>query len=72
VFRRGAGGISAVRASAFAAALGGFMAQGLYDYFFYDLAFLVFFVAMVWGTVHSLLVDTNDEMATPRALDIGI
>jgi O-antigen ligase len=58
VFRRGAGGgVSAVRASAFAAALGGFMAQGLYDYFFYDLAFLVFFVAMVWGTVHSLSND---------------
>jgi O-antigen ligase len=71
VFRRGGGGaiagggISAVRASAFAAALGGFMAQGLYDYFFYDLAFLVFFVAMVWGTVHSLSIDAEHETLAP-------
>jgi hypothetical protein len=46
-----------VRASGFAAALVGFMAQGLYDYLLWDLAFLVFFVAMLWGSVHALRVD---------------
>lgn len=50
------GGPSTVRASAFAAALGGFMAQGLYDYLFFEVAFLIFFVAMVWGTIHALSV----------------
>ena len=57
VLARGGGGSSAVRASAFAAALGGFMAQGLYDYLFYEIAFLVFFVVLVWGAIHALSVD---------------
>lgn len=57
VLARGSGGSSIVRASAFAAALGGFMAQGLYDYLFFELAFLIFFVTMIWGTVHALSVD---------------
>jgi hypothetical protein len=59
VFTRRGGGMSTVRASAFAAALAGLMAQGLYDYLFYDTAFFVFFVALVWGTVHSLSVDSG-------------
>ena len=54
VIGRGSGSLSAVRASACAAALGGLMAQGLYDYLFYELAYLVLFVTMVWGTVHAL------------------
>jgi hypothetical protein len=54
VLTRGGSGSSVVRASAFAAALGGFMAQGLYDYLFYEIAFLAFFAALVWGAVHAL------------------
>jgi hypothetical protein len=57
VLARGGGGSSVVRASAFAAALGGFMAQGLYDYLFYEIAFLAFFVALVWGSIHALSVE---------------
>jgi O-antigen ligase len=57
VLKHGKGGTSAVRASAFAAALGGFLAQGLYDYLFYEIAFVVFVLAMVWGTIHALSVD---------------
>jgi hypothetical protein len=61
----GRGGVSAVRASAFAAALGGFMAQGLYDYLFYEIDVLIFFVALVWGVVHALSVDEEQRSATP-------
>lgn len=57
VLARRGGGPSTVRASAFAAALSGFLAQGLYDYLFFELAFLIFVVAMVWGTIHALSVD---------------
>jgi O-antigen ligase len=66
VFARRDASMSTVRASAFAAALGGLLAQGLYDYLFYDIAFLVFFVAMVWGAVHSLSVDTGAESVARR------
>lgn len=55
--RRAGGGASAVRASGFAAALAGFMAQGLYDYVLWDLAFLVVFIALLWGVLHALHVD---------------
>jgi hypothetical protein len=61
VLRRGGGGASTVRASGFAAALVGFMAQGLYDYVLWDLAFLVVFVALLWGVVHAL---RTDELAS--------
>jgi hypothetical protein len=57
VLKRAGGGTSAVRASGFAAALGGFMAQGLYDYVLWDLAFLVVFMALLWGLLHALQVD---------------
>ncbi len=57
VLARGGGGSSTVRASGFAAALVGFMAQGLEDYLFYEMAFLILIVAMVWGTIHALSVD---------------
>jgi O-antigen ligase len=67
VFARQGRGINIVRASAFAAALGGLMAQGLYDYLFYDPAFFVFFVAMVWGAVHSLSIDAHPEPARATA-----
>jgi O-antigen ligase len=56
---RSSGG-SAIRASAFAAALGGFMAQGLFDYLFYEIDVLVFFLAMVWGVVQALREDEED------------
>jgi O-antigen ligase/polysaccharide polymerase Wzy-like membrane protein len=67
VFARRGTGVDTVRASAFAAALGGLIAQGLYDYLFYDLAFLVFFVAMVWGTVHSLDLDAHPAAGAEHA-----
>jgi O-antigen ligase len=57
VLRNRSKGIDVVRASVFAAALAGLMAQGLYDYLFYELDYLVFFVAMVWGATHSLSID---------------
>jgi len=57
VLVRGGEGPSSVRASAFAAALVGFMAQGSFDYLLYEIAFLAFFAALVWGTVHALSVD---------------
>jgi hypothetical protein len=61
------GGSSAVRASAFAAALGGFMAQGLFDYLFYEIDVLIFFLAMVWGVIHALSVDEQEGIAVARA-----
>jgi O-antigen ligase len=64
VLRYGSGGSSVVRASAFAAALGGFMAQGLFDYLFYEIDVLIFFLAMVWGVIHALSVDEETEIAT--------
>ncbi len=60
VLARGKGGSGTVRASAFAAALGGFMAQGLYDYLFYEIAFIVLVLAMVGGTVHALRTDAPE------------
>jgi len=56
VIVRPGSGASAVRASACAAALGGFMAQGLFDYLFYEISFLVFVAVLIWGTAHSLSV----------------
>lgn len=56
----------AVRASACAAALGGFMAQGLFDYLFYEIAFLIFFVTLVWGTAHALSVSRRGMQRYPR------
>ncbi|MHB1468406.1 MAG: O-antigen ligase family protein [Solirubrobacteraceae bacterium] len=46
-------GGSAVRASACAAALGAFLAQGLFDYLFYEISFLVFVATLVWATAHA-------------------
>ncbi len=43
-----------IRASGFAAALCGFMAQGMFDYLFFELAFVVFYAALVWGTAQAL------------------
>lgn len=56
-------GSSTVRASAFAASLGGFMAQNLFDYMFFEIAFLIFVLGLVWGTIHALSID---EEKTPR------
>lgn len=60
------GGPSTIRASAFAAALGGFMAQGLFDYLFYEIVFLLIYVALVWGTMHALSVSDGDWGITRR------
>jgi O-Antigen ligase len=60
IARRG-GSSSTVRASACAAALGGFMAQGLFDYLFYEIAFLMFFLTLVWGAAHALSVDRERD-----------
>ena len=60
------GGSSAVRASACAAALGGFLAQGLFDYLFYEISFLVFIPALVWGTAHALSMAHGGARASAR------
>jgi O-antigen ligase len=65
VLKSGGGDASVVRASAFAAALGGFMAQGLYDYLFYEIAFVIFVLTMIWGTIHALSV--SEEVGEPVA-----
>jgi O-Antigen ligase len=70
VLKHSKGGPSTVRASAFAAALCGFMAQGLYDYLFFEVAFLIFFVAMVWGTIHALSVDEREASTVQRAVSL--
>jgi len=40
------------RGAAFAGAMAGFLAQGMFDYLFDELAFLVLFVALVYGAWH--------------------
>jgi O-Antigen ligase len=40
--------------AAFAAALVAFLAQGWFDYLFYELSFLVVFAALSWGTWHAV------------------
>jgi hypothetical protein len=67
VLTRGGGGSSTVRASAFAAALGGFMAQGLFDYLFYEIDVLIFFVALIWGAFQALSVDEGAALPAPAA-----
>ena len=68
VFIHPRGGSSRLRASAFAAALGGFMAQGLYDYVLWDLPFVIFFLAMIWGVLHALSIEEHaDSSAGPSA-----
>lgn len=66
IFKRRRRTSSAVRATAFAAALGGFCAQGLYDYFFWQLQFVIFFMFMVWGLYHAIQVDVH---GAPRELE---
>lgn len=55
-------GTSAIRASACAAALGGFLAQNLFDYMFYEIAFLLFVLVLVWGTIHALSIDDRKAL----------
>jgi hypothetical protein len=64
VLRSGARGQSAIRASACAAALGGFLAQNLFDYMFYEIAFLIFILMLVWGTIHALSIEQSDPGAS--------
>jgi hypothetical protein len=71
-FKHSAGGASAVRASAFSAAIAGFMVQGLYDYLFYELSFLIIIPFLVWGASHSLKVDAGEERTSPAAAFRGL
>jgi len=59
VVKHGRGGTSAIRASAMAACIAGFLAQGLYDFVLWDLPFVILLMAMVWGTAHSLGEDRS-------------
>jgi hypothetical protein len=73
VLTYGRGGTSAVRATAFAAALGGFMAQGLFDYLFYEIDMLIFFLVMIWGVIHALETDAalGEEGAERRVGELS-
>lgn len=62
-FIRPVRGAGTVRASGFAAAMCGFMAQGLFDYLFFEVAFVVFYVTLVWGTVYALREETGSGRA---------
>ncbi len=42
-----------IRNMACAAALGGFIAQGLFDYLFFDISLVVYFLVMVWGAART-------------------
>jgi O-antigen ligase len=66
VVRHSRGGPSSVRATAFAAALVGFLAQGLYDYLFYDLAFIILFMVLIWGITHALAADSSPSSPAPE------
>lgn len=55
VLLRRSRGLETVRASGFAAALCGFMAQGSFDYLFFEIAFVIFFLALVWGATQALM-----------------
>jgi hypothetical protein len=68
VLLRGTKGSSGIRASACAAALTAFMAQGLYDYLFFEIAFLVFIAVLIWGTIHALSVNQTTSLGG-RAVD---
>lgn len=50
---RAASRYGGVRNTAFAAALCGLMAQGLYDYLFYEISMLAFWVVLVFGAVQA-------------------
>jgi O-antigen ligase len=54
VVRRLVRGTVSVRGAAFVAAMAGFLAQGLFDYLLYELAFLVFFCMLVFGAWYEL------------------
>jgi O-antigen ligase len=47
-------------AAGLAGALVAFMAQGWYDYLFYEMSFLVVFSALVWATWHALQPQVED------------
>lgn len=46
--------IGTVRGAAYAAAMAGFLAQGLYDYMYDEIAFLILTLALVYGAWHEL------------------
>jgi O-antigen ligase len=54
VLRRLVRGAVSVRGAAFVAALAGFLAQGLFDYLLYEIAFLVLFCMLVFGAWYEL------------------
>jgi hypothetical protein len=47
-------GSGRIRNTAYAAALCGLMAQGLFDYLFYEISMLALWVALVFGAVHGI------------------
>ena len=53
-----------IRNLACAAALGGFIAQGLFDYLFFDISLVALFAAMVWGA-------TQSSVATVARADVS-
>jgi O-antigen ligase len=54
VLRRLVHGVVSVRGAAFVAAMAGFLAQGLFDYLLYEIAFLVLFCMLVFGAWYEL------------------
>ncbi len=64
-------GSGRIRNAAFAAALCGLLAQGLFDYLFYEISLLALWVALIFGATHnpSGLAATSespsDEIAAP-------
>ena len=61
-----------LRNTAFAAALCGLMAQGLYDYLFYEISMLALWVALIFGATHAPAPqeqnDTIPAQADPGAM----
>jgi O-antigen ligase len=55
------------RSAAFAAALVGILAQGLFDYLFHEIVILAFFVAVIWGLARLLERDGAGAGAPPVA-----
>lgn len=63
-----AGPRSGIRGTAFAAALCGLMAQGLFDYLFYEISMLALWVALIFGAAH---IPARGAPTTSRAADAG-
>jgi O-antigen ligase len=62
-----AAGSGRVRNAAFAAALCGLMAQGLFDYLFYEISMLALWVALVFGATHGATRDAASSHTSTLA-----